>query len=144
MLVRGTYKQIANAVWKNTSLRKELTCLVLRDVEEEVTNMCSKKDPSCLRSTDMESMLSLTMEKVSNEVEKRAPLFFSFLSTACINKDRRNKLPRHDFAAIAMSAAICLRNRSRNLLAVQLLITTFLYHSNWMVSYFNLSILALK
>ena len=34
----------------------------------------------------------------------------------------------------AMAAAICLRNRSKNMIAVQLIVTIFLYHNNWLVS----------
>ena len=35
MLARGTYKQIANAAWQNKTLKKELTELVLKDLEKE-------------------------------------------------------------------------------------------------------------
>ena len=140
MLVRGTYKQIAHASWKNPSIRKELTELMARDIDKEVSQLCSKKEPSCLRKTDKNSMLSFTMEKLSGEIRGRAPLFHFLLSAACINprskakKDSESK----DFGSVAMAAAICLRNRSRYMIAVQLLLTIFLYHSNWLVRVLNL------
>jgi hypothetical protein len=37
-------------------------------------------------------------------------------------------------AGIAMAAAICLRNQSKNMIAVQLIVTIFLYHNNWLAS----------
>ena len=80
MLVRGTYKQIANAAWKNPSIKSQLTDLMLKDIGKEATQLCSKKNPSCLRSTDKQSMLSLSMEKVSDEIKERAPLLHSALS----------------------------------------------------------------
>ena len=49
MLVRGTYKQIASAAWKNDAIRQELIELMARDVDKECTQLCSKKDTCCLR-----------------------------------------------------------------------------------------------
>ena len=133
MLLRGTYKQIAHAAWKNPYIKSNLTELMLKDVEKEATQLCSRKNPSCLRTTDKQSMLSFSMEKVSDEIKERAPLLHSVLSAASINsRSKATKEPSH-FAAIAMAAAVCLKNRSRYMTAVQLLVTIFLYHSNWMV-----------
>ncbi|KAJ7389081.1 hypothetical protein OS493_033663 [Desmophyllum pertusum] len=145
MLVRGTYKQIARAAWKNSSIRKELTEVMARDVEKEASHLSSKKEPSCLRKTDKESMLSFSMEKLSDEIKDRAPLFYSLLSAACINsRSRANKSSGNtDFGAVAMAAAVCLRNRSRYMIAAQLLVTIFMYHSNWLSSIARLSTLRL-
>lgn len=74
MLVRGTYKQIANAAWKNDDIRQELIELMATDVNKECTQLCSKKDPSCLRKKDKESMLSFTMEKFYEELIVKANL----------------------------------------------------------------------
>ena len=53
MLVRGTYKQIANAAWKNPCIKKEVTQLMLKDIEKETTQLCSKKNPSYMRKTEV-------------------------------------------------------------------------------------------
>lgn len=134
MLLRGTYKQIASAAWKNSNLKSELKELMLKEIEKEATALCSKKTPSILRKTDKHSMLSLSMQKVSNELRDRAPLFHSILATASINRRSKSTKEKPDFAPIAMAASICLKNRSQYMTAVQLLLTIFLYHSNWMVS----------
>ena len=78
MLVRGTYKQIANAAWKNDAIRRELIELVAQDVDKECTQLCSKKDPSCLRKTDKESMLSFTMENLYEELKVKAHFFIVY------------------------------------------------------------------
>ena len=98
--------------------------------------MCLKKDPSCLRKTGREDMLSFSMEKLSTEIQDRAPLFYSILPAAAVNQrsKAKNPSPQADFGAIGMAAAVCLRNRSQYMIAVQLLITDFSYHSNWVVS----------
>ena len=74
MLVRGTYKQIASAAWKNANIKKELIELMSKDIDKECTQLCSKKNPSCLRKTDKENIMSFTMEKFYNELRERAPL----------------------------------------------------------------------
>ena len=111
MLVRGTYKQIAHASWKNPSIRKELTELMARDIDKEVSQLCSKKERSCLRKTDKNSMLSFTMEKLSGEIRERAPLLHFLLSAACINPRSKAKKDsdRKDFGSVAMAAAVCSR-----------------------------------
>ena len=78
-------------------------------------------------------MLSLSLENVSSEIKERAPLFHSVLSTFAINPHSRATYMKPHFGPIAMAAAILLKNRSRYMTAIQLLVTIFLYHSNWMV-----------
>lgn len=134
MLVRGTYKQIAHATWKNVNLKKHLVELILKEVEKEAIGLCSKKHPSILRMTDKESMLNLSMDSISLELKDRAPLIHSTLSTIAINRNSRASSDKKHVGPIAMAVAILLKNRSRYMTALQLLVTIFLYHSNWMVS----------
>ena len=44
MLVQGTYRQIANAAWKNTSINKHLRELMVRELKQE----------ACLRNMPQE------------------------------------------------------------------------------------------
>ena len=91
--------------------------------------------PSILRMTSKDSILTFTFEKLSDELTKRAPLFHSLLLAACINPRSKATKPKNEFAAVAMAGAVCLRNRSKFMIAAQLLITIFLYHANWLVSH---------
>ena len=144
--MRGTYKQIANAAWKNDAIRQELNELMARDVDKECTQSCSKKDPSCLRKTDKESMLFFTMEKVYGELKVKAPLLHCLLAAASTNRRSRPKHPQTEVlhAGTVMAAALCLHNRSKFMSAVQLLITIFLSHSNWLVSLMYHSVICFK
>ena len=128
MLVRGTYKQIANAAWRSPNLRKELQLLVLKEIDRECTAMCSKKEPSCVRSPDKKKLLNFTFEKFNLELSSRTLFFQAILQVSCVN--RRKDVCKE---AVGMAAAICLRNRSQFMNGVQLLISIFGYHSNWMV-----------
>lgn len=136
MLVRGTYRHIAKAAWKVDKLKEELVDLMVKEVEKETASLCSVKNPSCLRQTDKASIKVLTMEKVSQEMKERSPIFYSFLEASCTNSRsvRRSYEPKNYLAAIGMAGAVCLRSRCKEMIAVQLAIMTVLYHSNWMVS----------
>ncbi|CAB3986286.1 Hypothetical predicted protein, partial [Paramuricea clavata] len=138
MLVRGTYKQIANAAWKNTSIKKQLQLLMLNDINRECSDLCSRKNPSCLRSPNKENMLKFSIEHFNKELKKRAPLTFSVLVAASVNPRSRSRANKNGLnietfwsPAVGMAAAVCLRNRSRFMNALQLLITIFNYHSGW-------------
>ena len=117
-------------------MKSELIQLVRKDIEKECCELCSKKNPSCLRKTSKDDLLSFGMEQLTEEIKDRAPIFYSVLSAAAINRKSKakNPSPQAEVGAIGMAAAVCLRNRSQYMIAVQLLITVFLYHSNWLVS----------
>lgn len=141
MLLRGTYKQIANAAWRNLQLKKHLQLLVLKEIDRECSCLCSKKNPSRLRSPSKENMLNFSMEGLNNELKERAPLTFSVLVATSVNprskaKAQKNEINMDSFwsPAVGMAAAVCLRNRSKFMNALQLLITIFNYHSGWQVS----------
>ncbi len=132
MLARGTYKQIANAVWNNPILRKQLQILAVKHVDKECHSLCSKTNPSCLQSPNKDALLNFSFEKLQKELEQRAPFIHAILQTSCVNK--RNAEKRSEWVpSVGMAAAIILRNKSSRLNAVQLLLSIFLYHSSWSV-----------
>ena len=135
MLVRGTYKQIVCAAWKNISARIAITELIAKEIEKETTLLCSKKNPSILRMTDKTSMTSFSMDNVATEIKNRAPMFHSVLLAASVNSKSKSSSTTPSTGAIAMAAAICLKNRSRYMIAAQLMVTIFIYHANFMVSH---------
>lgn len=133
MIVRGTYQQIARAAWSNIQLRKNLELLFLKEVDKECANLCSRKNPSCLRSPKKEDLLDFSFEKQSEELVKRAPLFYSTLVTASVNRKKTSDKTAW-ITATSMASAVLLRNRSPYMNAIQLMLGMFLYHSNWAVS----------
>ena len=75
MLVRGTFKQIANAAWNSKEIRKHLTVNVLKQIDKECSSLCSRKDPSCLRSPSKHKMLDFSFDKENEELQERAHCF---------------------------------------------------------------------
>lgn len=135
MLVRGTFKQIANAAWRSKHIRKHLTVYMLQEIDKECSNLCSRKNPSCLRSPSKQKMLEFSFERENEELEKRAPLFYSVLVAGGSNRKKTEKCSW--VPAVGMAASVLLRNRSPYMNAVQLMLGIFLYHSNWAVSLFR-------
>ena len=141
MLLRGMYKQIANAAWRNTELKKQLQLLVLKETDRECSGLCSKKNSNCLRSPSKVNILKFSIEGLNRELKERAPLTFSMLVATSVNKvfgkakAKNNEINVDSFwsPAVGMAAAVCLRNRSKFMNAMQLLITIFNYHSGWQV-----------
>ena len=135
MLLCGTFKQIAAAAWNNHSLKRELQLQMMKDIDKECSGLCSKKSPSILRSPTKEKRPEFSMEKLNN----RTPLTFSMLAAASVNERSKAKVKKkteEDFwsPASGVAAAVCLRNRSMYVNAVQLQISMFTYHSSWLVS----------
>ena len=119
MLVRRTYKQIANAIWRNTNLRKHLIFNIMKDIDNECIGLCSKKNQSCLQSPDKDKMLDFSFEKQKAELETRAPLLFSVLVGASSCRTKRDE--KDWILAVGMAASILLRNRSPYMNTIQLL-----------------------
>lgn len=113
---------------------------MLNDINQECSDLCSRKNPSCLRSPNKENILKFSMEHFNKELKEWAPLTFSVLVAASVNPQSRSRANKNGLnietfwsPAVGMAAAVCLRNRSRFMNALQLLITIFNYHSGWQV-----------
>lgn len=131
MFVSGTYKQIANAAWNSKQIRKPLTVKVLKQIHKDCLNICSRKNPSCLRLPSKQKMLDFSFEKENEELQDRALLFYSALVTGGCSRNKTDKSSR--FPAVGPAASVLLRNCSPYMNAVQLMLGIFLYHSNWAV-----------
>ena len=139
MLCRGTKKQIARAAWQCKAIRSDLYAEIVKEIHKESVMMCVKentkvkkrRDNSCLRETDKESMSNFSFDTLIKELEERAPLLLLVLKTAAFNARDENEKWK---ATITVAAAVCLRNRCRNMIAFQLLIAILNRHSGFMVS----------
>ncbi len=126
MLLCGTYKQIAHAAWKNLLLKRELLLIVIKDIDKECSALCSKKIPSCLRSPTKERLLDFSMAKLCKESHKRAPVTFSMLMAASVNKRSKSRFQTVTQVDV-WSAAVCLKNRSKFMNLLELQISMFTY-----------------
>ena len=133
MLCRGTYTQIARAAWRNDKLREQLVLLFLKEIDKECTGMCSSRRPSMLQKTAKEDILKFSLTALEEELKARMPLFRSVLLAASVRRNKEKSSDHFWMPAVCMASAICLKNRSVYMTAMQLLNTIFIQHSGLMV-----------
>ena len=122
-------------------LRKHLQQHFLKEVDKECSNMCSSKDPSCLRSTKAQDVKKFKFSKVEGELQKRVPLFSAVLWTASLRKSKRADEDPFWKPSVCMAAAVLLKNRSPCMTLLQLINTIIIYHSGIMVSVYYLKVI---
>ena len=123
-LLRGDYGSIAKVVTTSSILRKEVLERLLKLLTKEIDNLCSTKNPSLLRGTTKEKLLTFKLEKLCDEWELRAPLFSSFLRACCLKSDQSvGETKWYPAMVIAGSVLLKQRNKHMNALASILGIT---------------------
>ena len=94
-----------------------------------------RRKDSCLRKTDKESILDFKFDNLIGELKEREPLLLLVLKTAAL---RVNDVDEKWIPAVCIAAATCLGNRSRNMIALQLIIALINCHSGFMVNIIHL------
>lgn len=95
-----------------------------------------------LRKTSKEEIVKFSFADFEGELSRRAALFDAVLKTASKGKEGQQKgsfwLP-----TVCMAAAVCMKNRSHHMTAVQLIVSIILKHSGVSVSLHNIICIAI-
>ena len=78
MLCRGTYKQIAGAVWKKPNFEEARSAAVFARSGRECSALCSLKNPSCLRSPKKEDFSRFRSRSSKTNSNRRHPCLAPF------------------------------------------------------------------
>ena len=132
-LLQDTWSGIARAAFRVKELKVELCKLFLKEIGKECCSIVSKKNPSLLMKTSATEMPHLSLEKVSVDLRNRCPLLFSVLMTAG-TRQRNAAETKSWFPSVVVAASVVLRQRCRNINAVQLMITTLIKYTGFHVS----------
>lgn len=97
----------------------------LQDLEAELELLCSRNQPSILRDTSADALLTLSANRVMVELQERTPKFLSVLQKSCVSKRMRQNHARTEEDADAdgtllkiISVACCLlKARCKDMLA---------------------------
>ncbi len=141
MLCRGTTKHIAKAAWNCAIIKSHLYIEVAKEIHKECILMCAKgsnknnkkRSDSILRKTDKENIVSFSFDDLCSELNERASLLTLVLKTTSLRKLNKEEKWKQ---SVGVAAAVCLCNRSRNMTAMQLLISIIIRHSGFVVSTF--------
>ena len=101
VIVRGTYKEIAEAVWKHEKIKPFVVERIQKEVDKQCCLMCSSKKPSLLRQTSKDKMLQFSFEELESELKLRAPIFFGIIKSA--SRKLRSKDKSSDLYWLASS-----------------------------------------
>ncbi|CAH3159059.1 unnamed protein product, partial [Porites lobata] len=79
-LARGSgYKSIADAVIDSAALGKAVEDRLCSDVNIECKRLCSKANPTLLRTATKDSVLNFSWRAVGQEIREKSPLFYRLL-----------------------------------------------------------------
>ena len=146
-LLKGTYPEIAKAVWAHAEINKSLIGLFLKEINKECDYMCQEKtnkgksEPqsrsikSILKKTSKDDLLNFSFEQLDAEMQFRCPIFRSVLLTSSLRTNKTTSTDLFWQSTISTAAAVCLKNRSSKMTALQLIISNILQHSSFTVSY---------
>ena len=134
-MLRGTYQQMAHRVWQHPTLRVELMKYVIRATSAECAGLCSTKSPSMARRYTANDMLDFGPEALCEEWMEKAPLFYSTLLSFALSTRRKDVESVTWLPSVALAGSILLRERSRGMNAMQMLVTTIIKTSGSQVLY---------
>lgn len=128
---------MANAALKCKPLRAEIIRCVMKDVAKEMTGLCSKNNPSKCRNSTPQELMDLNVEDICTEWMRRAPIFYAFLMTAGVPSKRKDAASLKSLPSIAVSGAVLLRERCKEMNALQHLISMIIKFSPFQVQLHN-------
>ena len=135
-ILRGTYKQMAHRIWQHKCLQMEIVKYVGNAVAAQCSEQCSTKRKSIARRSSSEDMMIFSPEALCNEWPNiKAPIFYSILLSSALSVRRNNFNTVTWLPSIAMAGSVLLRERSRGMDAMQLLVTTIIRSSSSQVQY---------
>ena len=117
----GDMKHVVKLLLADETTKEEIQSQTLSAVDVELEHLCSKKEPSILRSTPAPELHKLTSEKLVGELKDRAPIFYKFLHHVCYSKG--TKYSQHqgrqavNSGKIVSPAAVILKTRCKSMMA---------------------------
>ena len=110
-LAHGVPSQIAKAVMNCPTVRIHIVSSVIKAVSKEVSGLCGKSRPSILRKTSKEDLQNFDLQKLCEEWQERAPIFYAFLLNSAGRINRKGTW----FASVAIAGSILLKQRNREM-----------------------------
>lgn len=110
-LAHGDPSQIAKAVMNCPTVRIHVVSGVIKAVSKEVSGLCGKNRLSLLRKTSKEDLQNFDLQKLCEEWQERAPIFYAFLLNSASRTNRKGTW----FRSVALAGSILLKQRNREM-----------------------------
>ncbi len=148
-LAGGHLRSIAKAVVGHKQLYEEVLKLILDKVDNECSQLCQRQpsSPSLFRRVPLTQFVEWDWKLAIDELASKAPTLLLVLTTIASRSDHRNskKLGYAHYPGIVMSAAMILKERNREMVGIQSLMSLLLFNSRVekQVSNYNICIMLL-
>lgn len=119
-LALGLFSTACKTVMHTPELSKSIKELVIKEMDNELEELCKKKKNSILRQTKAEELLAFKIEKLTQEIERETPLLNQTLQSICCsnNKKRASTTSSADPCVKATIAASILHERCTEMSAM--------------------------
>ena len=137
---RSNRAAIARQCLKDSGIRAKIFLYLEKDVQQELTGMCSKKVASVFRASSAEHLHVFSWDQVSEELKCRAPTLHALLSM-CVNVKRRVRPSKNsgsvpcshkpsNSTVLGVCASILLRHRNQCMNTLQRLVSLVLHRGH--------------
>lgn len=125
-LALGLFNTACKTVMHTPELSKSMKELVIKEIDNELEELCKKKTNSVLRQTKPEELLKFKIEKLTQEIEQKTPLLNQTLQSICSSKRASSKV---DLCVKVTIAASILHERCPDMSAMAYTTGLVLCHS---------------
>ena len=125
-------KSIAQKCMRDRKIKKNIFDLLSKDIQHELTKMCSGKSASPFRTSSRADLEDFSWISLTSELEKKAPTLHSVLQI-CTNVKRRIRPLRTPWkrpsnnVILCVCACIILRHRSQQMNTLQKIVSLILH-----------------
>ncbi|KAI8515092.1 hypothetical protein Bbelb_076830 [Branchiostoma belcheri] len=117
-------ERLVGIIYRDPKYRPFLHRQVCHQLSRDCTGLCSDKDPSVLKKTDIDHLLNFNCETVINEWRQRAPLLYDVLqAVACSDQPKKHaedKTEERHYPHIVQAGCALLYHRNRNMCGLQI------------------------
>ena len=93
------------------TVRIHVVSSVIKAVSKEVSGLGGKSRPSLLRKTSKEDLQNFDLQKLCEEWQERAPIFYAFLLNTASRTNRKGTW----FGSVALAGSTLLNQRNREM-----------------------------
>ena len=130
-LAGGDPHTIAKVVLSEPSVRQHVLNRVVQEIDDECMSVCCWQPVSVFRKITPLQMESFSWDCFIKELETKCPIRYQILETVVSHSDRRNSQKKGEahHPGICMVAAVLLKERNREKVGVQSLLSLVLFNS---------------
>ena len=130
-LAGGDPHTIAKVVLSEPSVRQHVLNRVVQEIDDECMSVCRRQPVSVFRKITPLQMESFSWDCYIKELETKCPILYQILETVVSHSDSRNSQKKGEahYPGICMVAAVLLKERNREMVGVQSLLSLVLFNS---------------